>query len=123
MVLGVGLACNNARAVVEGLLRSGGEFARTPKFGVRLRQGRRHTAYRLPADGTTWAEMAMGGYAALCAVVAAAQHRWTAVPFLLLYTLGFWWVGGSTLWETLRPTSRRQGPPRARAYSRHRKAA
>ena len=121
MVLGVGLACNNARAVVEGLFRSGGEFARTPKFGARPGRGR--TAYRLPADGTTWAELAMGGYAALCAAVAVAQHRWTAVPFLLLYTLGFWWVGGSTLWETLRPARRRHVPSRSRSRSHQRRAA
>ena len=126
MVLGVGVACNNARAVLEGLMSTGGEFARTPKLGVRQARGaRRVTAYRLPAGGTTWAELVMGGYALVSALVAATQHRWLAVIFLVLYALGFWWVGGMTLWETLWPsrTLRRLRVLRGRHFARHRPAA
>lgn len=126
MVLGMGVACNNARAVLEGLLSSGGEFARTPKLGLRSDSHRRRkTIYRLSVDGTTWAELAMGGYALISALVAATQHRWLAVVFLLLYALGFWWVGGMTLWEALWPsrTLRRLRVLRGRRFARHQPAA
>jgi hypothetical protein len=34
MAIGIGLAVNNARAVIEALIGKQTEFARTPKYGV-----------------------------------------------------------------------------------------
>ena len=37
LALGIGLAINNARAVIEALLGHQSEFTRTPKYGIESR--------------------------------------------------------------------------------------
>lgn len=104
ILLGVGVALNNTRAVLEGLFQRGGAFRRTPKSGVRQRSDDWKTrAYRLTTDWATWGELVLSLYAGITTGVALLQHRWMAVPFLLLYTFGFLYVGGTTVWQARAP--------------------
>jgi cellulose synthase/poly-beta-1,6-N-acetylglucosamine synthase-like glycosyltransferase len=100
MLLGTGIALNNARGVVEALLGVTSVFQRTPKFRIEGHTGRwRDNQYTLPVDGIVLGELALAVYA-LVAVVVAWQHGYAQwIPFLMLYVGGFGYVGGLGLWE------------------------
>jgi cellulose synthase/poly-beta-1,6-N-acetylglucosamine synthase-like glycosyltransferase len=99
--LGTGIALSNTRAVVEALLGQGNDFRRTPKFDVRRRGDNWMShSYALPFRWLTLGELLLSFYA-LCAVLVALRHgNVYAVPFLLIYVLGFAYVAGLDLWQT-----------------------
>jgi hypothetical protein len=104
MSLGVGICLNNARAVLAGFFGRGGEFVRTPKFGVTAENGRwrRQAALaRSSRAGLNWqpfAELAIGMYLLVCLVLCLTDHRVTiGVPFLALFATGYLYVPLLTL--------------------------
>jgi hypothetical protein len=100
MLLGVGLAVNNLAAVLRGFSSRPHTFRRTPKFHIRRRgQTWAASAYVLPADYTTWLEIALSLYSGVTAVL-ALQRAPALAPFMVLYTLGFAYVAGAGLWQT-----------------------
>jgi cellulose synthase/poly-beta-1,6-N-acetylglucosamine synthase-like glycosyltransferase len=99
--LGTGMALSNTRAVMEALLGQDNDFRRTPKFDVRRRGDNwMDHSYALPFGWITLGEFLLSLYA-LCAVLVALRHgNVYAVPFLLIYVLGFAYVAGLDLWQT-----------------------
>ncbi len=91
MALGTGIAWNNTRAVVGGLMGARGEFKRTPKFG----QNKGTNSYALSVDEAMLPEMALALYA-LWGVGVALQHYPPLVPYLALYSFAF---AGVALWS------------------------
>ena len=90
MGLGIGLAINNSRAVVSGLLRSGGVFERTPKYRIEQRRdGWRGKRYRVRQDAAVVVEGILAVYFALCFYVAIQLKMWPSLPFLLLFLQGY----------------------------------
>src|SRR5262249_27005122 len=83
---GTGIALSNSRAVAEGLLFSGGNFIRTPKFDVpqpgvlqnKLR------CYCLNALLLAPLELALGVYSLLALSMASATFGIWISPFLLM---------------------------------------
>ena len=101
MALGIGMAVNQTRAVVEGLFGRDLTFRRTPKRGdgaARLDGGAWEP--RLPMDWTTAAELGLALYYALAVGVAVDRGLWASLPFLLLFGLGFGFVGLGSLAPT-----------------------
>jgi len=101
MLLGVGMALSQSRAVVEGIFGSDTRFLRTPKSGsVDGRPGPASAgaAGRLRLDWTVGAELLL----ALWCLGGAALLLWAgapaAAPWALLYGLGFGAVGLGSLW-------------------------
>jgi len=96
VVLGIGLALNNARAALAGLGGPAGEWERTPKTGSgrSARRGRPYATAPRPAGR---AELALALYFAVVAALAAAAGRWIAVPMPLMFLAAFGWVGAGTL--------------------------
>lgn len=93
-LLGTGLALSNTLAIVRGLLGREQPFCRTPKFHVVGRGDRWFsTRYALPFDWVSVGELALAGYAAVTVVVALLAGNALAVPFLLLYTAGYGYIG------------------------------
>ncbi len=90
MGLGIGLALNQAKAVLEGFFTDDKEFKRTPKLGVDA-EGKAISkrAYKVPKSVLTFLELAFAVYylAALC--VAIYIRKWASVPFLWLFFSGF----------------------------------
>jgi hypothetical protein len=90
MGLGIGLALNQAKAVLEGFFTDDKEFKRTPKLGVDA-DGKAITkrAYKVPKSLLTFLELGFAIYylAALC--VAVYIRKWASVPFLWLFFSGF----------------------------------
>jgi cellulose synthase/poly-beta-1,6-N-acetylglucosamine synthase-like glycosyltransferase len=90
---GIGLGLNSTIAIVEAVLGVSSAFQRTPKFQIEGRQGRwRGRRYALPASNAIWGEVALALYATLTVALALVRGQFQAVPFLMLYVLGFGYI-------------------------------
>ncbi len=115
MCLAVGVSVNNTKAVVEALLNVRSGFVRTPKYGIEHRRGDwRSQRYRLPATGVVVGELACGCYALLGAGLFLRAGKWLPGAFLILYTIGFFYVFSLSLRQSGRqaPTTHKGGKPR-----------
>jgi cellulose synthase/poly-beta-1,6-N-acetylglucosamine synthase-like glycosyltransferase len=100
MSLGIGMAINQARAVLEALFDKPSEFARTPKTGSEGRSVRAvKKAYRGKRSWVPLLELAFGVYFTLAAWYAWEKEIWTTLPFLVLFQFGFLYVGITSLLE------------------------
>ena len=89
MLLGVGLAWSNTRAVVNGLLHWGGSFTRTPKFHIRGEEGDwRDSVYRPGRGVLDVGEMVIGVYAVSAAGLALWLGNARMLPLVVVYALG-----------------------------------
>jgi len=95
MSIGIGLAVNNTRAVVEALLDKQSEFARTPKYGVVRRDSDDWTTkkYRQSVAVQPLIEVALGLYFTWTVFYALANQIYATVPFLMLFQIGFLYTG------------------------------
>ncbi|ATB42505.1 glycosyl transferase [Cystobacter fuscus] len=98
MSLGIGLAINNARAVLEALLGQQSGFTRTPKTGA---EGKKVTAIKKSYRGDKTLmpilELTFALYFTGALWFAFEKRIYTSVPFILLFQLGFLYVGVSSL--------------------------
>ncbi len=88
VLLGVGLAAYNSRAVVEALLGRPSEFVRTPKRGER-----EAVQYRARVPWGALPELGLGIYCSFSLTAYWQQGRFFVGPFLAIYALGFLSVG------------------------------
>jgi cellulose synthase/poly-beta-1,6-N-acetylglucosamine synthase-like glycosyltransferase len=89
MLFWAGFSWSITLAVVEGLVRWGGDFIRTPKFRIRGRAGSwRASAYRPHLDATWVGELVIGGYVALAIWLAIRMGHGDLLPLALVYALG-----------------------------------
>jgi cellulose synthase/poly-beta-1,6-N-acetylglucosamine synthase-like glycosyltransferase len=102
MSLGIGLCINQTRAVVEALFGGGsGEFVRTPKLGVVRRfEGWTAKKYRATKTLIPFVEVLFAVYFAVASVVAINAGHYVSLPFMLLFTLGFAYVGVLSLHQS-----------------------
>lgn len=113
MALGVGLSINNGLAAIEGLFADAGEFVRTPKFGTcRDERGLalvRQMAKRQRQRLIPWLELfyACGLLAGLMRSLAAGSLGGDQV-FVILFTVGFFYVSLTSLLPTLQVFHRRR---------------
>ncbi len=100
MALGIGLSINNARAVIEGLFGSDLEFVRTPKHGIAGNDDswkRKRYKSRIPIHSLL--ELAFGVYFIVTIVLAVITGSWISIPFLVLFMVGFLYVGSLSLYQ------------------------
>ncbi|MEZ0310565.1 MAG: cellulose synthase family protein [Myxococcota bacterium] len=88
LALGVGLAVNNSRAVIEAVIGKRTPFARTPKWGDR-KASRVDPAYLLSANWQALVEFVLGVYMVGAMGVAAANQRFLPIPFMAIFATGF----------------------------------
>jgi hypothetical protein len=95
MSIGIGLAINNAKAVAEALLNQQSGFTRTPKTGVegkglkvQVKKSYRGRKNLLPA-----VELLFGLYFTGALWFAIDRGIYTSIPFLVLFQVGFLYVG------------------------------
>jgi len=97
--LGCGLALNNARAVVEGLLGAKGEFVRTPKVQMTNQLVRAESiTYRAPVDATVIGEIVLAAFTIFLIGRAQTRLGYSTLVFLFLYVIGFMYVAAGSLW-------------------------
>jgi len=100
MALGIGLSINNARAVVEGLFGKESEFVRTPKHGVvQKTEGWSKKKYKAGKHIATLVEIGFGLYFVTTIVIAVLTGSWMSIPFLVLFMVGFLYVGTLSLYQ------------------------
>lgn len=93
LALTIGLAVNNAWAVIQGMFGVTGEFTRTPKYGVQTRtQSWKKAKYSVAKNLLPFIEIAFAAYFIYFFVHEVAFHNWLAVPFLALFASGFTYV-------------------------------
>jgi cellulose synthase/poly-beta-1,6-N-acetylglucosamine synthase-like glycosyltransferase len=102
MAVGIGLSVNNTRAVLEALRGRPSEFRRTPKYNLREGDSIAARRYRGRIGGDIWIETALGVYLTLAVVGAALSGLWAAVPFLMLFQVGFLYTVTTTLLQSRR---------------------
>jgi len=101
-VFSIGLAPSIALAVLEGTLYKGGVFKRTPKLGVSD-----HCSLQIPAfqycQGTPLPYIIMNtvllAYSLMPLILSWQRGTWIAMPFLMLFPLGFFIIIFSDLRE------------------------
>ncbi|MEA3459927.1 MAG: glycosyltransferase family 2 protein, partial [Chloroflexota bacterium] len=102
VLLGTGIALNNACAVYEALVGRSNHFRRTPKFCLEGRSGRwAGSRYALPFSWMTLGEALLAFYSMMAILVALSRGNFYAVPFLLLYSGGFGYVAALGFWHSL----------------------
>ncbi len=101
MSLGIGLCINQTRAVIEALfLRESGEFVRTPKHGVRERiEHWTSKKYRAAKTIVPAIEVLCAAYFGIALFLAARSGHYLSLPFLLLFFLGYAYVGVLSLYQ------------------------
>jgi cellulose synthase/poly-beta-1,6-N-acetylglucosamine synthase-like glycosyltransferase len=95
----MGLAVNNSRAVIEGLFKRKSEFVRTPKYRIQSKQdswkGKSYVPVKI--SGTVIFEIVLAIYCLFGLVASIYFLEIAAVPFQLLFFLGFSIVSGMSL--------------------------
>ena len=88
--LGIGLAINNSRAVLQGFSREVGEFERTPKYQIENRRDRwQAKKYRVKANLSLFVEGLLALWFATAFVLAWKMGMWMSLPFLYLFLQGY----------------------------------
>lgn len=102
MALGIGLSINNARAVIEGLFGNDVEFVRTPKHGVTNEiesAAWKKKSYKASFPIHSVVELGFGLYFAVAIGIAMFTGAWMSIPFMLLFMIGFIYVGFLSLYQ------------------------
>ncbi len=92
MIIGVGLAVSNTRAVLSALYQKGGEFVRTPKRGERCQK-----IYSAKGLWLAFPEILLGLYCLASLTQYCQANKYMIGPFLGLYAVGFLSMGLMTL--------------------------
>ena len=115
MALGVGLAVNNTRGVLEALCGKSSGFVRTPKLGdaaehhsAPARSGLARTGYRPPVSRLFVLELLMGAWGFAAFVSYLSLTKFLVGPIILIHAIGFTYVGLLSLLHDVRV--RRRAP-------------
>lgn len=102
--LGIGLAINNARAVLEALFNHASEFTRTPKYGIEQKsQTWRTSRYASLKTAVPLIELAFAVYFTAFLLDAIVTQQWLSVPFLMMFQGGFAYVALASMAQWCAP--------------------
>lgn len=94
MSIGIGLAINNTKAVLEAIFHKPSAFARTPKYRIDAGGGEwMQKKYRQAVAVQPLIELALGLYFTGTLFYALANGIYGTVPFLMLFQVGFLYTG------------------------------
>ena len=100
MAVGVGLTIINTRAVLEAVFGVETAFARTPKYNISGGAvNLENKKYKKRSGWLPYAEIGVGCYFVGMVVFAIETFNFFAIPFLMLFVLGYFWAGFGTLYE------------------------
>ena len=100
MVIGCGIAINNTKAVLEALLNIKSDFIRTPKYGV-IKRGRNILVknYSLSLQVFFVSEILLSAYCFIGFMQYTSKKKFVFGPFLLMYAIGFLYVGTLSIFQ------------------------
>ena len=96
VVVGVGFAVSNTRAILEALVGHESDFIRTPKLG-----DRKLKSYRIRLPWIAFVELGLGVYCAVSLGFYLAAGKCLVSPFMAIYAAGFLLIGLLTLVDSL----------------------
>ncbi len=100
MAAGVALTLVNAKAVLEAIFGVQTSFARTAKYAIGQQKAKlTNVKYRRRSGWLPYAELAVGTYFVLMIGYAIDTWNIPSIPFLLLFVVGYYWAGFSTLYQ------------------------
>ena len=89
----IGLAVNNAWAVIQAIVGHQSDFNRTPKYGIQSKtQSWKRSKYSSMKTILPFIEVAFAAYFIYFLVHEIGLKNWLAVPFLVLFASGFTYV-------------------------------
>ena len=108
-ILGIGIAVNNSKAVLEALIGKASAFERTPKTGVTQEHSPiiPQVKEKLKIEALTWIELVLFLYAIGTVALLASQANWYGMYFIGMYVIGLGWVALESVFEAF--TSARSG--------------
>lgn len=107
MALGVGIALNNSRGVLEAIFGKESDFERTPKYGMQADEDKHSWMAKTKGFARrnyfmAFIELAYGVYLSFC-INLCLQQGMTAyflLPFLVVFAIGYYYVGILTIYST-----------------------
>jgi len=100
LAVGIGLAVNNSKAVIEAMMGKESEFARTPKYGIeRSRDEWQHKKYHQSLPIQPFIEVALGLYFTGTVLYALQHGIYGTLPFLVLFQVGFLYTGLMSIFQ------------------------
>jgi cellulose synthase/poly-beta-1,6-N-acetylglucosamine synthase-like glycosyltransferase len=97
---GIGLSVINARAFFEAIFRVPSAFERTAKYAISKDRVRLdNVKYRRRSGWLPYLELAIGTYFLWMIAFAIDSYNFLAIPFLLLFVVGYFWAAFATLWD------------------------
>jgi len=96
VIFGTGIAVSNSKAVIEAVFGHKSDFVRTPKKGDRSL-----IHYRVESNWIASLEIGLGSYCACTLVYCLLSQNHFIIPFLLIFSIGFIYVGCLTLVQIL----------------------
>jgi hypothetical protein len=102
MATGIGLAINNSTAVIEALVGKPSEFVRTPKYRVEMKEGswERKKYVRQRSGWKPYVELVLAVYFLLSTAYAFSVENYLTTPFLILFFMGYSYMGLMSLFQT-----------------------
>lgn len=99
----MGLAVNNSKAVLEGLFKRKSEFVRTPKYGIEGKKQSWQDKKYVPVkfSWTVIIEIALAAYCFFGVLSSLYYLEIAAVPFQLLFTMGYGFVAYLSVQQAL----------------------
>lgn len=104
IALGVGIAVNNSKAVIEALLGKESGFERTPKFNVKENSDtwRATKSYVSPKGVTSLVEILIGTVLLTQTVLSLYSGSFEWIPFMALLQFGFFYTGFLSIYHGVR---------------------
>jgi cellulose synthase/poly-beta-1,6-N-acetylglucosamine synthase-like glycosyltransferase len=100
MSVGIGLAVNNSKAVIEALMGKTSDFARTPKYGIeRAKDEWQGKKYHQSLPVQSLIEIALGLYFTFTVFYALDHGIYGTLPFLMLFQFGFLYMGLMSVYQ------------------------
>jgi cellulose synthase/poly-beta-1,6-N-acetylglucosamine synthase-like glycosyltransferase len=94
MSIGIGLCVNNTRAVIEAMFGKQSEFVRTPKYAIeRSSDEWAGKKYHQSVGVQPLVELALGLYFTATVFYALSNQIYGTLPFLMLFQVGFLYMG------------------------------
>ena len=115
LALGVGMAPSQTLAVIDGLTSGDTTFVRTPKHGQRNTSLTSPPAAARPAAQLL--TLALAVYFTGARIWALQSQHWGSLPFMLLFTVGFWMVSVGLLPPVRRKAATEAGTGRGEAHA------
>jgi len=101
LAVGIGLAVNNSKAVIEAMLGRESEFCRTPKYGIeKTRDDWQQKKYHQSLPVQPFIEIALGLYFTGTVFYALQRGIYGTLPFLVLFQVGFLYAGLMSVFQT-----------------------